>query len=812
MRFAYFVLTAICCLAAPAQAAGDRFALQSDLDHVWTMTAAGLVFMMQAGFLFLEAGSVRSKNSVNVAHKNLLDFVLSTFCFGLLGFSIMFGDSVSGLFGYSPDLALFGFEGQWTYTFFVFQMMFCGTAATIVSAAVAERAAMTGYIILTILISLFIYPVVGHWAWGDILSGQDKSWLASMGFMDFAGSTVVHGTGAWVALAAVILIGPRTGRFDENGHPIRMHGHSPILATFGCLLLWIGWIGFNGGSKTAGTAEFGRIIANTMAAGAAGAILQSVLGVARSGGLHRPEWLINGSLAGLVAVTAGCAYVSLQMAVLIGLAGAFVAYFMARVVVWFGIDDPISAISVHGFAGVTGTILIAFCAEPEALLAGSRFDQAVVQAIGVGATFVYAFGVAFCLLFVANKLLPSSGGPGRGLRVSVKDETDGLNVSEHDAPLGNTGLVRAMRDIIEKPDAKFEPVIIEPGEESYEASVLFNQIAERIQDKAETEKRLAAQQREMMQSASNQILSDLSTTMQAVMEGRLSQRMDAVEDGPFAAIPRDINAMIDGLDNLVRQIATTNTGVNNTARDLLEQSAELAQTQRKQSDALTDAASKIVDLREQSTISAGHLKDALENADVVTTRVGTSAVASQTALSLLQASASSFEEIYTAVEQIEEIAFQTRLLSLNASVEAARAQGAARVAGGFATVANAVRDLADSTASLALNIRRIVESVRESTEKAVVGVQETDDALKLAQEGIAFNGKIMTTIAEIEQQARRAMVSLEQKLIDLSEVSNQTCETADQTKVIAEGLDGSVREVRSVLSMFTEEETTRSAA
>jgi hypothetical protein len=209
-----------------ALADGEQFALQSDLDHVWTMTAAALVFFMQAGFLFVEAGSVRSKNSINVAHKNMMDFALSSLCFGLIGFALMFGNSYGGFIGFSADYAFFRFEGDWTLTFFVFQMMFCGTAATIVSGAVAERASMLGYFCITLVIATAVYPVIGHWAWGGLLAPTDLPWLAALGFMDFAGSTVVHSVGGWVALAAVIIIGPRFGRFDANGKPHKMHADS----------------------------------------------------------------------------------------------------------------------------------------------------------------------------------------------------------------------------------------------------------------------------------------------------------------------------------------------------------------------------------------------------------------------------------------------------------------------------------------------------------------------------------------------------------------------------------------------------------
>jgi Amt family ammonium transporter len=781
-----------------ALADGEQFALQSDLDHVWTMTAAALVFFMQAGFLFVEAGSVRSKNSINVAHKNMMDFALSSLCFGLIGFALMFGNSYGGFIGFSADYAFFRFEGDWTLTFFVFQMMFCGTAATIVSGAVAERASMLGYFCITLVIATAVYPVIGHWAWGGLLAPTDLPWLAALGFMDFAGSTVVHSVGGWVALAAVIIIGPRFGRFDANGKPHKMHGHSPILATFGALILWVGWIGFNGGSTTTGNGDFAKIIANTMIAGAAGAVTQTMIGLFRSG-LHRPEWLINGSLSGLVAITAGCDAVSAQSAFLIGVVGAIVCFFSARWLVSWQIDDPLGAISVHGAAGAAGTIMTGVFAHEELLLAGGRLEQIGIQALGVVVVFVWAFGVSFVLLKLINELVPSTGGPHRGLRVSEDDEREGLNMSEHDSPLGNTGLVRAMVAILDDPEAGIEPIAVEPGEESYEAAILFNQIAERIRDRA-------GRETELLQTTSNLILADLRTSMTEIQLGNLEARMSGDVEGPFATVPDDVNAMIISIQQMVQDVRRSTDIVGTTSAQLLSQSGRLTEDQQTQAATLSRLADEMVALRERSDQNAMRLDEALSNAALADKDVNHATTVSRAALQMIERSSSAVERIVLAASLIDEVAFETRLLSLNASVEAARAQGAeGKKMAGFAVVAQEVRNLADTTSRTASDIREIVEEVQIDTQEAVDSVVGTDQALNAARTRIEANAALMREVSEIELAARQALVEVELELLNLREMSEENLIKMEDTKAAVGTLKTSAAESTALLSRFAQD-------
>ena len=543
-------LIALLCALSPSVFANSQYALQSDVDHVWTMTAAALVLFMQAGFLLLEAGQVRAKNAVNVAQKNLVDFVLSAVCFGLVGFALMFGASVGGWIGWDNELAVFGGADPWTLTFFVFQLVFCGTAATVVSGAVAERMAMSGYISITILISTVLYPVTGHWAWGGLLNGSDEPWLAAMGFMDFAGSTVVHSVGAWVGLAAIMIIGPRSGKFDAGGKPVTLHGHSPVLATMGTLILLVGWIGFNGGSTTSGSEGFAKIIANTLVSGCVGGFVGYCLGRLHHG-YNSPEFVINGMLAGLVAITAGCDVLTSQMAALAGALGAAGAYAFREALERIAkLDDPLGAVAVHGAAGVIGTLLIAWLAPIDSLLAGSRGAQFIVQLTGVVSVFVWTFGIAYCVMRVLHAILPSPDGPGRGLRISEHDEHIGLNVAEHNAPLGVFGLTKALAALVDDPDADFQKMTIDPGDETAEAATLLNKLLDKMQEKRDAALRNATSAEEIDQY--NDLLLD---TLASYAKGDFDRKISADET------PHNLASMTTSLNEMASCVQTALSSV-----------------------------------------------------------------------------------------------------------------------------------------------------------------------------------------------------------------------------------------------------------
>lgn len=458
------------------------------VDLTWLLLAACLVMMMQVGFLLLEAGMVRSKNSINVAQKNLLDFVFGVVAFAAVGFMFAFGRSDLLPIGFDVDMILLGQLDSWGAGFFVFQVMFCGTAATIVSGAVAERMRLSSYVLGSLALSGFIYPVFVHWVWGAALGPNPGAFLGNLGFVDFAGSTVVHATGGWISLAACMVIGPRIGRFDASGRPVRMGGHSPVLSTTGGLLLFIGWIGFNGGSTAAATPNIAPIILNTVLAGGIGCCVGYLIGY-RQDGVVFPEKSLCGMLGGLVAVTAGCNVLLPGGALLIGAIGSAVAVygniFVERVM---KVDDAVGAIAVHAFAGVAGTLGLALLAPVEHLPAGGRLAQLYIQALGAGLNFYWAFGLGYAFFWLMNRLY--------GIRVSPADEAVGLNIAEHGTRLGIGHVETALTDLVDGRADLSHRLPLETGDEAETLAGLFNRLMDNIEQGELSRRQLLALKRD----------------------------------------------------------------------------------------------------------------------------------------------------------------------------------------------------------------------------------------------------------------------------------------------------------------------------
>lgn len=398
------------------------------LDIMWMLLAAFLVFLMQPGFAMLEAGMTRAKNAGNIVMKNLMDFSVGTMAFAVVGFGLMFGTNGSGWFGTDGFFLSSigpGSEDELVNTaFWMFQVVFAATAATIVSGAVAERTKFGAYIIFSVIITAFIYPIFGSWVWGG-------GWLndVGVGFVDFAGSTVVHSVGGWAALAGAIVVGPRLGKFTKAGKPLAIPGHSITLAALGVFLLWFGWFGFNAGSTVSGNDLTIATIAVTTniaaAAGVVGAMVTSYVLFKR----FDVSMAINGAIAGLVAITAGTASVSPGMAMIIGLIGGILVVFsvlaLERI---FKIDDPVGAISAHGVVGAWGTIAVGLFASAEygginGLFFGGGIDLLWVQGVGVLAAFAWTFPTAFIAFKVIDKVI--------GMRASDEEQLRGLDLSEH---------------------------------------------------------------------------------------------------------------------------------------------------------------------------------------------------------------------------------------------------------------------------------------------------------------------------------------------------------------------------------------------
>jgi len=418
-RLAGLVTLAVVLFVASGAQAGDQPTLadlQRNMDFIWTMIAAFLVFFMQAGFAMVETGFTRAKNAINIMMKNLMDFCIGSIAYWAIGFGLMFGVT-NGLFGttgfFFSDFAVSG--DPWLYAFWMFQVVFAATAATIVSGAVAERTKFEGYLIYSIVVCAIIYPIFGSWAWGSLYKGQ--GWLEAMGFIDFAGSTVVHSVGGWAALAGAIVLGPRIGKYGKDGKVRAIPGHNLTIAALGVFILWFGWFGFNAGSTTAATPDIAMIAVNTNLSAAAGAVVAMFVSWFI---FKKPDlgMSLNGALAGLVAITAGCANVSPASSVAIGaIAGVLVVFavlFFDRI----RVDDPVGAVSVHGVCGAWGTLAAAIFNS-----GGFTMKQLGVQAIGVGACFAWVFVASMILFYVIKKTV--------GLRVSPEEEREGLDFAEH---------------------------------------------------------------------------------------------------------------------------------------------------------------------------------------------------------------------------------------------------------------------------------------------------------------------------------------------------------------------------------------------
>jgi Amt family ammonium transporter len=397
--------------------------LQNNINIIWTCVAAFLVYFMQAGFALVETGFTRAKNAVNILMKNLMDFVIGSLVFFLVGFGLMFGTS-NGFFGTSM-FALFGTEPgtSWNWTFLIFQTVFAATSATIVSGAMAERTKFVSYLIYSGVISLVIYPIFGSWAWGNLLLLDNNCWLAKLGFHDFAGSTVVHSIGGWLALAGALTLGPRIGKYGPDGKPRAILGHSMPLATLGVFILWFGWFGFNPGSTTAGNGLAGYIAVTTNLAGCAGALTALITSWKV---LKKPDigMTLNGALAGLVAITAPCDGVSPISAIIIGgIAGILVVLSVLFFDYVVKVDDPVGAISVHAVNGCWGTLSYGLFAINGGLFNGGGIKQLGIQALGAGTAFVWAFGLGMILFWILRKTV--------GLRTSAQEELKGLDIGEH---------------------------------------------------------------------------------------------------------------------------------------------------------------------------------------------------------------------------------------------------------------------------------------------------------------------------------------------------------------------------------------------
>ena len=479
------------------------------IDLLWVLVSATLVLLMQVGFCCLESGLVRAKNSINVALKNLLDFCAASLIFWLVGYGLMFGPSAGGWLG--TGQFAWGPPSGSAAAFVLFQMVFCGTATTIISGAVAERLRFFAYLLIAAFVSAVTYPIFGHWAWGGgSPAGGDGGWLRELGFIDFAGSTVVHSVGGWCALVAIFLLGPRVGRFGPGAKPIP--SHNLALATVGVLVLWFGWMGFNGGSTLALNAAVPGILLATNLAGAAGGLAGLAFTFYRDRRAVAAP-VLNGVIGGLVAVTAGAHAYAMVDAIAVGAVGGWLAAAGMRWLDRVHLDDAVGAVAAHAFAGAWGTLAVALFCHPSALFGGySRFDQFLVQLLGVMVAFLWTTSTTGAFLLVLRRWVR--------FRVAPDDEQLGLNVVEHGASSELLDLVSQMRSQRDAGDFS-ERVEEEPHTEVGQIAREYNRVLARVEGEIQGREEAIRAARRLEEKYRHIYESVVEGIYQCTWEGRL---------------------------------------------------------------------------------------------------------------------------------------------------------------------------------------------------------------------------------------------------------------------------------------------------
>lgn len=496
-------------------------ASQDSLNTLWVVVAAALVFYMQAGFTALETGMVRAKNTINVAIKNITDMIFAVALFYLIGFGIMFGATYEGWFG-TGNPFWNGEDDPHMYIYFLFQAVFAGTAVTIVSGAVAERMRFNAYIIVSVFVSALIYPVFGHWAWGGAWISGENGWLVDKGFIDFAGSTVVHSIGAWVGLAGAIVLGPRIGRFDNGAKESTLHPHNLPLVAVGVFVLWFGWFGFNGGSGLAVDDLLPKVLLNTNLAAAFAGVSAFLISIFLYG-KPKVEIILFGTLSGLVGITAGCAVVEPSGAIIIGIGSSFAMVLGDKLLIALKIDDPVSVVPVHGCSGVFGTLALAFLMGSNSEV--SAWDQFLVQGTGVLAAFLWAFITGVILFWLLKKL--------NMLRVNPDEENIGLNIVEHDSKMSWHQTISTVKDIMESGDLS-KRCEVEIGTEAGDVAAHFNSLIDQL---------------EQAKAQDDQFVKGVSEIVGDVSQGRFQRRILSETDNELLAeLGHLLNEMMERLE------------------------------------------------------------------------------------------------------------------------------------------------------------------------------------------------------------------------------------------------------------------------
>jgi len=769
-KFLYLILLIFICLnfSISAQQIDDTRAIiqehekkidliKTNLDYVWVIVCAALVFFMQAGFMSLESGMARSKNSINVAIKNLTDFVFGVIGFWIIGFGLMFGKSWHGLFGISDFMI--SIKYPWTAAFFMFQAVFVGTAATIDSGAVCERAKLKQYIFLSFMLSIIIYPVFGHWAWGSFLHGIDPvsggaGWLETRGFKDFAGSSVVHSVGGWMALAGAIVVGPRIGKFkfdkeSRTKRPVKIPPGDMRFVFLGIFILFFTWYGFNCGSTLSATSDIAIIALNTTLAACFGCLSASLL----SWGFHpekkiEGDMIANGVLAGLVGITAGCSYVDTMSATIIGL--------VAGVVVFFGVnfiervlklDDVVGAIPVHAFCGVWGTLAVGIFIRPELLDGMTRFDQFKIQLIGVVSCFLWAFLMGLLFYFLVDKLLG-------GVRVTKKEEILGLNIAEHGAKSSILELATTIDEMTRTGEfGESGKVTVEKGTEIGDLAMLFNKMTDKVRE--------ALAESRNQKKIAEEMLHESEKQKEALEEVRKALEEEKKQSGEKRK---------NYVDNSVEKVSLLTDRIEGV-KELMSQTGRVTEN-------MSFSFENTINTLEKMLNSLNSVYSQLNDMEKIAGNTTRTVTSSKNKMDNLRSITKEIEEMVTLINSIAE---KTHILSINSNIEATHAGDSGK---GFVIISREVRKLSEQTTTAAGDIGQKLNKI----EDRILNVSdEISNILNIMNDIQLLNKKVMQVINDNRQL--------------FEDVQSQSSDTVKAVNNVAQDIDNVIKESDSLLNL-----------